>query len=101
MHFNLKDPATPYATNHIMDFSHNAEFGLNTPEAYESLLADVLRGDQTLFTRWDEVRAQWRIADKLRAAAVPLRFYDAGSHGPVEAQMMLEKNNQSWHRECE
>jgi glucose-6-phosphate 1-dehydrogenase len=101
MHFNLKDPGTPYATAHMMDFSHEAEFGTNTPEAYERLLADVLRGDQTLFTRWDEVQAQWKIVDKLRAAGVSLQSYAAGSHGPVEAQAMLAREDRTWHRECE
>jgi glucose-6-phosphate 1-dehydrogenase len=40
----------------------------NTPEAYEKLLMDALHGDATLFTRWDEIEAQWRIAEKAEQA---------------------------------
>jgi glucose-6-phosphate 1-dehydrogenase len=97
LQFNLKEPeqdaaAVPYT----MDFSHEAEFGANTPEAYERLLHDVLRGDQTLFTRWDEVEHAWKIVDKLRSVKVPLRPYKAGTHGPAAALDLLKRDSRDW-----
>jgi glucose-6-phosphate 1-dehydrogenase len=54
---------------------------------------DAMRGDATLFTRNDEVEAQWRICDPIvqawEAAPGPLPQYPAGSHGPPEAQVLL------------
>lgn len=49
----------------------------NTPEAYEKLLMDALHGDATLFTRWDEIEGQWRIAEKAEKAkqSLPLFIY--------------------------
>jgi len=57
---------------------------MNTPEAYEVLMAEAMRGDQTLFTRWDEVELCWRIIDGLRAAKAPILKYKAGSDGPTK-----------------
>jgi glucose-6-phosphate 1-dehydrogenase len=69
---------------------------VNTPEAYERLLADVMRGDQTLFTRWDEVEHAWRIVDDLRRAKAKLHKYKAGTHGPDAALAMIKKDGRDW-----
>jgi glucose-6-phosphate 1-dehydrogenase len=76
-----------------MEFLYGAAFLSQSPEAYERLLLDAMRGDATLFTRNDEVEAQWRICDPiLRAWAEmpgPLPVYPAGSQGPAEARRIL------------
>ena len=46
-----------------MDFLYGVAFGAEPPEAYERLLLDAMLGDATLFTRRDEVEAQWRVWD--------------------------------------
>ena len=51
-----------------MDFLYGASFLSQSPEAYERLLLDAMRGDATLFTRKDEVEAQWRICDPILEA---------------------------------
>jgi hypothetical protein len=64
--FNTKDFGTYHdivATK--MDTSHVSPIQGNTPEAYERLIFDILRGDSTLFSRWDEVEASWMFADKI------------------------------------
>jgi len=97
LQFNLKDENTDYSVlPFAMDFSHKAEFGMNTPEAYERLLFDVIRGDQTLFARWDEVEQAWRIVDCLRKTKVPLYPYAAGTHGPNAALDLLRKVGRDW-----
>jgi glucose-6-phosphate 1-dehydrogenase len=58
-----------------------------------------MRGDATLFTRNDEVEAQWRICDPIVAAWTqarpPLPKYEAGSQGPEEANGLL-RDGHSW-----
>ncbi len=76
-----------------MEFLYGTSFLSQSPEAYERLIMDAMRGDPTLFTRDDEVEAQWRIIDPILAAweedGTELATYPAGSPGPVEADDVL------------
>jgi glucose-6-phosphate 1-dehydrogenase len=82
-----------------MQFALN-ETGLigDVLEAYERLILDAMRGEATLFTRNDEVEAQWRICDPIVSAwsqsKAPLPQYEAGSQGPVEADALLREGDQ-------
>jgi glucose-6-phosphate 1-dehydrogenase len=76
------------------DFSYRDAFGMNTPVAYETLLLDVMMGDATLFTRGDEVEAEWRIITPIEQAWAQLpkpQFpnYAAGSEGPEIANALM------------
>ena len=77
-----------------MQFLYGTAFMSESPEAYERLIMDAMRGDATLFTRDDEVEAQWRIVDPILEAwsstPGPLPQYPAGSGGPEEANALLE-----------
>jgi glucose-6-phosphate 1-dehydrogenase len=77
-----------------MEFLYGTAFMSQSPEAYERLITDALRGDATLFTRNDEVEAQWKIIDPILEAwreddADPLPQYEAGTQGPPEADRVL------------
>ena len=76
-----------------MEFLYGTSFLSQSPEAYERLILDAMRGEATLFTRNDEVEAQWRICDPIVAAwekmPGPLPTYEAGSGGPEEADALL------------
>jgi glucose-6-phosphate 1-dehydrogenase len=76
-----------------MEFLYGTAFLSQSPEAYERLILDAMRGDATLFTRDDEVEAQWRIIDPVLQAwsgtPGPLPTYEAGSSGPEEANAIL------------
>jgi glucose-6-phosphate 1-dehydrogenase len=76
-----------------MEFLYGTSFMSQSPEAYERLIMDAMRGDPTLFTRNDEVEAQWRICDPILQAwsktSGPLPQYKAGSQGPQEADALL------------
>ncbi len=76
-----------------MEFLYGTAFLSQSPEAYERLITDAMRGDATLFTRNDEVEAQWRICDPIVTAwegtPGPLPTYEAGSQGPEEANSLL------------
>ena len=67
-----------------MDFCHGCLFGPNTPAAYETLLADVMSGDQTTFVRSDEINSSWKIVDKILKIKGTLHSYKKGSSGPTE-----------------
>jgi len=76
-----------------MEFLYGTAFISQSPEAYERLILDVMRGEATLFTRDDEVEAQWRICDPILAAWAeldePLARYQSGTQGPIEADELL------------
>ncbi|MFO1105669.1 MAG: glucose-6-phosphate dehydrogenase [Amaricoccus sp.] len=74
------------------------------PEAYERLIMDVIRGDQTLFMRGDEVEAAWAWTDPIirawdDAGTRPLP-YDAGSAGPIQSYKLTSADGHLW-RELE
>jgi glucose-6-phosphate 1-dehydrogenase len=76
-----------------MEFLYGTAFMSESPEAYERLILDVMRGDATLFTRNDEAEAQWRIIDPIEQAwaadDTPPAPYEAGTQGPEEAARIL------------
>ena len=70
------------------------------PDAYERLIMDVIRGNQTLFMRGDEVEAAWAWTDSVilnseALGAVP-QAYDIGSSGPDDAMMLLHRDARRW-----
>ncbi|HET9073356.1 MAG TPA: glucose-6-phosphate dehydrogenase, partial [Solirubrobacteraceae bacterium] len=73
-----------------------------SPEAYERLILDAMRGDATLFTRNDEIEALWGIIDPILEAwgkdkSSTIAQYEAGSSGPREADGLLEDGH-VWRR---
>jgi glucose-6-phosphate 1-dehydrogenase len=76
-----------------MQFQYGTSFSSASPEAYERLILDVMRGDATLFTRVDEVEALWSIVDPVlafwAADPAPPYPYPAGTAGPPEADKLL------------
>jgi glucose-6-phosphate 1-dehydrogenase len=78
-----------------MEFLYGTAFMSESPEAYERLIMDAMRGDATLFTRDDEVEAQWRICDPILKGWAErddedVPKYASGSSGPEEADRLLE-----------
>ena len=72
--------------------------GVELPDAYERLLMDVVRGDQTLFMRGDELEAAWRWIDPIvehleRQRPEP---YMCGGSGPDEALRLLHADGRRW-----
>jgi glucose-6-phosphate 1-dehydrogenase len=100
--FSAKRPGTQMRSSIVrMDFSYRDAFGSDTPTAYETLLLDAMRGDPTLFTRHDEVEAEWRIITPIEDAWQQLpapRFpnYAAGSQGPEESRLLLHDSERKW-----
>ena len=75
----------------------------DTPDAYETLLLDAALGDQTLFTRADEVEAAWAIVTPILDAwldSPPPAFpnYASGSWGPEDSEELLAREGRRWRR---
>ena len=102
--FGAKRPGFQMATNTVhMDFCYQTAFGVESPDAYEMLLLDVMRGDATLFIRSDEAEAQWRLITPIEEAWATqnlkeLPLYDAGSDGPSEANDLTIGNGHHWRK---
>ncbi|HEU5095517.1 MAG TPA: glucose-6-phosphate dehydrogenase [Reyranella sp.] len=86
-----------------LNLSFAATFHERTPEAYERLLLDVIRGQQTLFMRRDELEAAWRWIDPIRdawdAASDAPQAYAAGTWGPSGAVALIERDGRTWHED--
>jgi len=100
--FGAKQPGLQMRAIRVdMDFSYRDAFGAETPAAYETLLLDAMRGDPTLFTRRDEVEAEWRIITPIEEAWAelpPPQFpnYTAGSEGPETADRLIRYDQLRW-----
>jgi glucose-6-phosphate 1-dehydrogenase len=98
--FNVQKPTEQDDTESVlMDFCHHCHFGPNTPEAYESILDNVMEGDHSFFPRRDWIEASWKYIDRLRGLAAPPVIYDSGSMGPVEADRLLEADGRRWQND--
>jgi glucose-6-phosphate 1-dehydrogenase len=85
-----------------MEFRYGTAFMSQSPEAYERLILDAMRGDATLFTRNDEIEALWAIIDPILTAwhldtKSEIPQYAAGTAGPEEANRLLQ-DGQRWRR---
>ena len=89
-------------TNLDMTFITNGDQEQHSPDAYERLLMDVVRGDQTLFMRDDEVEAAWQWIDPIINAWKKIdhrpHAYESFSSGPRAADQFIEKDNRSWRK---
>ena len=105
--FDVKRPGSQMRALTVdANFSYQSTFGSTGPPAYETLLLDSMRGDPTLFTRRDEVEAEWRIITPIeeawvRVPAPAFPNYAAGSDGPVEADTLIGGDHRQWRRLAE
>jgi glucose-6-phosphate 1-dehydrogenase len=104
VNFGAKRPGLEMQTSTVhMDFCYQRAFGVEPPAAYETLLLDVMTGEATLFTRGDEVEAQWRLITPIEEAWASQKLpelteYPAGTDGPAAADELLARNGHNWRR---
>jgi len=105
LRFEAKMPGPDLRTRTVdMDFSYGASFGVTSSDAYDRLLIDCMLGDQTLFTRSDEVEEAWRVVTPALMAwessndqsLVPK--YEAGTWEPAEAELLINRDGRKWRR---
>ena len=101
----IKDPGPGgMRLRHVpLDMSFADVFTTRNPDAYERLVMDVVRGNQTLFMRRDEVEAAWAwvgpILDSWQATQDGPRPYTSGTWGPSAAIALIERDRRTWHEE--
>ncbi|MFM2106527.1 MAG: glucose-6-phosphate 1-dehydrogenase [Chloroflexota bacterium] len=104
LRFSSKVPGLGLAIRPVnMDFTYGTSFTADAPDAYETLILDALLGDQSLFTRADEVEEAWGIVDPILeswAADEAPAFPDhaAGTWGPEAATTLIERDGRRWRR---
>jgi glucose-6-phosphate 1-dehydrogenase len=100
--FMAKEPGSALRLRPVdMRFSYREAFKMASPEAYETLLRDVMTGDATLFMRADQVEAAWRVLMPVLeswADNPPNDFpnYAAGTWGPESAEALVAADGNSW-----
>ncbi|MGB3652102.1 MAG: glucose-6-phosphate dehydrogenase, partial [Rivularia sp. (in: cyanobacteria)] len=105
LRFDVKVPGGDFRTRAVdMDFTYGS-FGLQAKsDAYDRLFLDCMMGDQTLFTRGDEVEAAWQVVTPILSAwdapADPATVprYEAGTWEPVEAELLINRDGRRWRR---
>ncbi len=99
----IKDPGPGgMRLRHVsLDMSFAEAFDVRNPDAYERLIMDVIRGNQTLFMRRDEVEAAWHWIDPILAAwddtRQETRGYTSGTWGPSSSIALIERDGRTWH----
>jgi len=84
-----------------MEFNYEDSYSSGMPEAYETLLLDIIEGDSTLFMRADQVEAAWEalmpVIDNWEMNP-PVNFpnYESGTQGPEDAEALIAKDGNSW-----
>jgi glucose-6-phosphate 1-dehydrogenase len=102
LRFQAKQPGSTVRLSPVdMSFCYQDAFKVAPPEAYETLLSDVILGDATLFMRADQVEAAWGVVTPILDAwtsVPPIDFpnYPAGSWGPEAAEALIARDGRSW-----
>ena len=102
MRFQAKRPGLKMVLYPVdMQFNYNESYTSGTPEAYETLLLDIMEGDSTLFMRADQVEAAWKALMPIINAwdtnpSVNFPNYEAGMQGPEDAEALIAKDGHSW-----
>ncbi|MHC4207426.1 MAG: glucose-6-phosphate dehydrogenase [Planctomycetota bacterium] len=103
LRFQAKRPGSKICMSTLnMDFSYKSVFLVNLPEAYQRLLLDCMLGDQTLFTRQDDIEISWQLLTPILEAweqdeTAPY-IYPAGIESFAEADALIENDGRQWRR---
>ena len=102
LRIDTKRPGMRFSVEDVtMDFSYSGKWNDALPEAYERLLLDILSGDSTLFTRSDEVEAEWNVVQPIldQLDQLPPKIYSSGSWGVDEAEELFKNGVGAWRNQ--
>ncbi len=105
LNLNAKEPGPGgYRIKPVsLDLSYATTWAKRSPEAYERLLMDVIRGIPTLFMRRDEVEAAWAWCEPIlrywTRSGLPPKKYPAGTAGPTASFTLIERDGRSWQED--
>jgi glucose-6-phosphate 1-dehydrogenase len=103
LRFQAKQPGSILHLSPVdMHFSYQETFKLRSPEAYETLLADVMTGDATLFMRADQVECSWSVITPILNVwenTLPVDFpnYQSGTWGPDASELLITQDGRRWN----
>ena len=101
--FQAKRPGSKICMSTLnMNFSYKNVFGVDMPESYQRLLLDCMLGDQTLFTRTDDVKATWQLLTQIlqlwqEDKSAPYK-YPSGAESFPEADRLIESDGRKWRK---
>ena len=104
--FDMKEPGAGFNVKNVnMDFHYKDLADVRVPSAYERLLYDVMTGDSTLFSRYDEVETAWKFLEPIQKAwsenpKIKVYGYPAGTWGPEVANDLIEGEGLTWRYPC-
>ena len=95
--FNMKKPGEPkQVITREMAFCQSCLIDYTAPEAYETLIKEVVNGNHELFTHWEEVWHEWAFAEKILTQCNDLQkhlvFYEPGTCGPKAGDALIERD---------
>ena len=102
MRFEVKKPGPMMHLSPVMmQFYYRDAFKVDPPEAYETLLLDIMQGDATLFLRGDQTEAAWSVIMPIlevwsAAKSTDFPNYPAGTWGPEESEILIAQDGISW-----
>ena len=102
LRFQAKRPGLEMLLSPVdMLFDYAESYTSGTPEAYETLLLDIMQGDSTLFMRADQVEAAWDILMPIinaweNSPSVNFPNYAAGMQGPEDAEALIARDGHNW-----
>lgn len=79
-----------------MEYSYAPDLKEHMSSGYEILIEEVIRGEQSVSVRFDEIEYAWHVIDAIRAAQLPLALYPQGSKGPQAAEQFAKKHGMRW-----
>jgi glucose-6-phosphate 1-dehydrogenase len=104
--FDMKEPGAGFNVKNVnMDFHYKDLADIRVPSAYERLIADVMLGDSTLFSRDDEVETAWKFLEPVQRAwannpSIKVYGYPAGTWGPEHSNDLIEGDDLTWRYPC-
>jgi len=94
---NIKKPGSLYEVIPVdMEFSHECLVEEKVADSYEVLLLEVIRGEQSVSVRFDEIEYAWNVIDEIKKLKIPLHSYKPGTFGPDECNMFAKKHGMRW-----
>lgn len=93
---NAKKPGSPEIVPIAMQYCHSCIVGVTVPTAHEALFEEVMRGEQSVSVRFDEIEYSWKLIDAISSRTWPIDTYKVGSTGPAAAEQFAKKHGMRW-----
>ena len=95
--FNARVPDHGFETENVtMDYCHDCLYEGNTPDAYERIFHDVIKGDKSIFIPWKVIDTSWDIVDSIAEKDNPVNPYPSGVLIPDEARDLMRRDERRW-----